>query len=42
MIGERFDGKVNLIGAGQGGAKLGECVGEGVEVELDLMVNCIR
>ena len=33
---------IYLIGAGQGGTKLGECVGEGVEVELDLMVNCIR
>ena len=39
-VGEGCGDKFNLVGACKSGADCGECVGDVVEVLLDLMVDC--
>jgi len=40
-VGECCGDECNLVGAGKSGADCGECVGDVVEVLLDLMVDSI-
>ena len=40
-VGECCGDKFNLVGAGKSGADCGECVGDVVEVLLDLMVDSV-